>query len=50
VAEWLGADVPAQCDGRALTGFLRGEGPAHWRDAAHFELDFRSMRLAVCRI
>jgi arylsulfatase A-like enzyme len=41
----LGAEVPLQCDGRSLTGFLRGgqEGdqePA-WRHEVHFEFDFR---------
>jgi arylsulfatase A-like enzyme len=33
--------VPAQCDGFPLTPFLKGEAPAHWRDAAHWEYDWR---------
>jgi arylsulfatase A-like enzyme len=45
VLAWLGVEAPAQCDGCALTEFLRGTGPAEWRHAAHYELDFRSMRL-----
>jgi arylsulfatase A-like enzyme len=40
----LGAEVPLQCDGRPLTGFVRGtestDEPA-WREEAHFEFDFR---------
>jgi arylsulfatase A-like enzyme len=39
----LGADVPLQCDGRALTSFLhanaRDDEP--WRADVHFEFDFR---------
>jgi arylsulfatase A-like enzyme len=39
----LDADVPLQCDGRALTGFLRAHAPddAPWRRDVHFEFDFR---------
>jgi arylsulfatase A-like enzyme len=41
----LGADVPLQCDGRPLTGFLRGheqsDNGSEWRQEAHFEFDFR---------
>ena len=34
--------VPAQCDGVALTPFLRGEpAPDGWRTAAHWEFDWR---------
>ncbi len=33
--------IPAQSDGRALTPFLHGETPADWRDAAHWEFDWR---------
>ena len=41
----LGAEVPLQCDGRPLTGFLDGsrdvgDEPA-WREETHFEFDFR---------
>ena len=41
VCEALGVAVPAQCDGLPLTPFLRGEQPPHWRDAAHWEFDWR---------
>ncbi len=30
-------------DGRSLSGWLRGETPAGWRDAAHWEFDFRDV-------
>lgn len=33
--------VPAQCDGLPLTPFLKGETPPFWRDAAHYEFDWR---------
>jgi len=39
--EWLGLDVPRQCDGRALQPLLRGAVPADWRAEAHWEYDFR---------
>lgn len=41
ILQWAGAGIPRQCDGRSLLGFLRGETPADWRDAAHWEYDFR---------
>jgi arylsulfatase A-like enzyme len=37
----LGIETPAQCDGLPLTPFLRGEEPPWWRDAAHWEFDWR---------
>ncbi len=42
LCELIGAEVPAQCDGRPLTPFLRGEQPPAWREAAHWEFDWRS--------
>lgn len=42
ILDWLGAEVPAQCDGRSLMPFLAGQTPANWRQEAHMELDFRS--------
>jgi arylsulfatase A-like enzyme len=41
ILEWLGADVPAQCDGRSLMPFVAGAAPPDWRKEAHYELDFR---------
>jgi arylsulfatase A-like enzyme len=41
ICEAIGADIPAQCDGVPLTPFLRGDAPADWRDAAHWEFDWR---------
>jgi arylsulfatase A-like enzyme len=41
ILDLLGADVPLQCDGRSLTGWLRGETPEDWRTEAHWEFDFR---------
>jgi arylsulfatase A-like enzyme len=41
ILEWLGLDVPAQCDGESLLPFLEGENPAGWRQEAHWEYDFR---------
>ena len=39
--EWLGCEVPRQCDGHSLLPFVRGATPATWRNAAHWEFDFR---------
>jgi len=41
ICEAMGLPVPAQCDGMPLTAFLRGEEPPWWRDAAHWEYDWR---------
>lgn len=36
--DWLGLDVPAQCDGRSLLPLLHGgEAPVGWRRRAHWE-------------
>ncbi len=42
--EWLGLEVPLQCDGHSLVPFLRGRQPMGWRDAAVYEHDFRNLR------
>jgi arylsulfatase A-like enzyme len=39
----LGIEVPLQCDGHDLGPFLRGEELGSWRDAAHWEHDFRDV-------
>jgi arylsulfatase A-like enzyme len=41
ICSLLGADIPLQCDGRALTPWLQGSTPAEWRGETHFEFDFR---------
>jgi arylsulfatase A-like enzyme len=41
ISELLDAPVPLQCDGRALTPWLRGSPPDDWRSETHFEFDFR---------
>jgi arylsulfatase A-like enzyme len=38
----IGADIPLQCDGFALSPFLDGRGATpNWRTEAHWEFDFR---------
>jgi len=41
ICEAIGVEVPAQCDGMPLTDFLQGQRPPWWRDAAHWEYDWR---------
>jgi arylsulfatase A-like enzyme len=41
ICSLLDSEVPLQCDGRALTPWLRGETPDDWRRESHFEFDFR---------
>jgi arylsulfatase A-like enzyme len=41
ICELLGAEIPAQVDGLPLTAFLEGTDPPWWRDAAHWEWDWR---------
>ncbi len=41
ILDLLGLDVPRQCDGTILSGFLTGASPTSWREAAHWEHDFR---------
>jgi arylsulfatase A-like enzyme len=42
----MGIAVPTQCDGVPLTPFLRGDDPPWWRDAAHWEYDWRGDLIA----
>ncbi|PON11991.1 hypothetical protein C2W62_41950 [Candidatus Entotheonella serta] len=44
ILDTLGLDVPAQCDGRSLLSFLHGHTPPDWRDAVHWEFDWRDFR------
>lgn len=41
ILEALGLDLPEQCDGASLLPFLHGSTPQGWREAAHWEFDFR---------
>lgn len=43
VLEAIGAAPAHQPDGRALTPFVEGHGPGAWRDAVHWEFDFREV-------
>ncbi len=45
VAEAIGIEIPVQCDGASLEPWLRGDTPAVWRDAAHWEYDWRTMMI-----
>lgn len=44
ILEWLGLEPPQDIDGRSLLPFLRGEEVTGWRDAVHWERDFRDVR------
>ena len=39
----LGGEAEPHLDGRSLAPFLAGRQPSSWRDAAHWEYDFRSV-------
>jgi arylsulfatase A-like enzyme len=42
--DWLGHDIPVQCDGHSLLPFTdNAQTPSSWRDAAHWEFDFRDV-------
>lgn len=41
--EAIGVEGTHVTDGAALTPWVRGETPARWRDAAHWEFDFREV-------
>lgn len=41
--EAMGVQSEQVQDGSALTPWVRGEPPARWRDAAHWEFDFRDV-------
>ncbi|MFA5120584.1 alkaline phosphatase family protein [Zavarzinia sp.] len=44
ILDWLGLDVPVQCDGTSLMPFVLGQKIEGWRDAVHWEYDFRDIR------
>jgi arylsulfatase A-like enzyme len=39
--DWLGAEIPMATDGCSLMPLVHGTRPADWRDALHYEYDFR---------
>jgi len=41
LCEAMNIDVPTQCDGLPLSPFLERMEPRFWRDAAHWEYDWR---------
>ena len=41
--DMLGEQPPAHLDGRSLLPFIEQKPPSEWRDAAHWEFDFRSV-------
>jgi arylsulfatase A-like enzyme len=43
ILEAIGVEVPPAMDGRPLTPFLSGRTPSVWRDAVHWEYDFREV-------
>jgi arylsulfatase A-like enzyme len=43
LCEAMDRPVPVQCDGLPLSPFLCNEDPPHWRDAAHWEFDWRDV-------
>ncbi len=43
IIELLGGTVPRAMDGASLRPFLAGGTPDRWRDAAHWEFDFREV-------
>ena len=43
--DWLGLDVPSQCDGFSLLPALQNAKlPEGWREEVHWECDFRDVR------
>jgi arylsulfatase A-like enzyme len=41
ICELLDTEIPLQCDGRALTPWLRDETPDGWRNTVYHEMDLR---------
>lgn len=47
ILEWLGLEPPQDIDGCSLLPFMRGGEVTGWRDAVHWERDFRDVRTLV---
>ena len=43
ILDWLGGEIPRASDGASLIPLVRGVTPAGWRDALHYEYDFRDV-------
>ncbi len=43
ILDWLELPTPRQCDGRSLLPLVEGQVPAGWREAVHWEHDFRDI-------
>ncbi len=43
ILDWLSRPLSRAYDGRSLLPFCHGDMPTDWRDAAHFEYDFRDV-------
>ena len=50
VLERIGLEPPLQCDGRSLVPWLAGKTPAGWRQATHYEHDFRDLETLFGRL
>ena len=44
VLDWLGTEIPRQCDGHSLLPFCHDAPPTDWREEVHYEFDFRDVR------
>ena len=42
ILEYLGVEIPGECDGEPLTPFCQGETPTTWRKEARWGFDFRN--------
>ena len=42
--DWLGLEIPLQCDGQSLLPYCKGSQPKNERTEAHWEYDFRNLR------
>lgn len=49
ILDSLGARVPRALDGESLLPFLSGTKPDTWRDAAHWEYDFREVASGIAQ-
>ncbi len=43
ILDWLGLEVPHDVDGMSLLPLMRGDDVPGWRDAVHWERDFRDV-------